>query len=660
MNQPAIDGLSSGTVEALEPRVRISGTGLLADIAAADIRAPIVSAAPDLVVTMSDSWMMEWPAERAACRADGVPWVPVRTELNAVVVGPMERPHVPGCVRCADSRRHRANPDPEGRRAVLDAHHETLASTPSPLLTTLAARTVAELVAADAAQLVAGGEPRTAGAIVLVDLATLRTSQHRFLPDPRCPDCTAAPRPIPSYRPQARPKPDPNTYRLRPDLNPDDLRESYVDGETGLIRELRYGTSAGLALVQAPMRLRGTHRSRHTESGYGRTRDFRTSETVAICEALERYGGLRQGEAPTVRRARYRDVADQAIDVGALGSHPVQSYQSPNFRCEPFDPDREYGWVTGYSFARRGPVLVPERLAYYGIGEEPPADPPFVLDSSNGGATGSCLEEAILHGILEVLERDAFLLTWYARLSAPRVDPTTFADPTIPLLVEQIRHEQGYRVALYDTTVEHGIPTVWAMAVRADDDTSRPKVCCTAGGHLRAERAVVSALAELGPILAGLIDNYSGESARVEEMVADPARVERMEDHGLLYGDDRVFDRFDFLNAGRSDVPASASFGADHHAIASDDLTQDLFAVTERLMAVGLEVVAVDQTTSEHAAGGLSCARVFIPGTLPMSFGHLYRRLRGLPRVRAAPVRLGHRSDPLTEAEINQHPHPFP
>src|SRR5690606_8588041 len=133
-------------------------------------------------------------------------------------------------------------------------------------------------------------------------------------------------------------------------LDPAELRAHYVEPEAGLIRELQYGTSAGMALVRAPMRLRGRHRAKFTESGYGRTRDFRTSETVAICEALERYGGLRQGEPPTVVRARYRDIAEQAIDVAAIGLHPPESYELEGFRCEPFDTDREYGWVRGYSF----------------------------------------------------------------------------------------------------------------------------------------------------------------------------------------------------------------------------------------------------------------------------------------------------------------------
>ncbi|WP_083939581.1 TOMM precursor leader peptide-binding protein [Nocardiopsis chromatogenes] len=646
------------------PGMRVEGTGLLAAAVTGAVREPAAAEPPDLAASVSDCWRDDEELRRWA-RDHAVPWLPVRTELGVVVVGPLERPGTGGCLRCAQARRHRASTDPDGALAAFTAHRDTLAATPSTLLTPLAADTVAALVAAEAARVAAGELPRTAEAFLRVDLRTLEVSRHPFLPDPCCPDC-AEPAVVPPggpAAPQPRPKPDPHTYRLRPDLDPADLRAHFVEPEAGLIRELQYGTTAGMALVRAPMRLRDRHRSKRTESGYGRTRDFRTSETVAICEALERYGGLRQGDRPEVVRASYDEVAERAIDVPAIGLHPPESYAREGFRCTPFDPGREYGWVQGYSFARRGPVLVPERLAYYGIGEESGHDPMFVLESSNGGATGSCLEEAILHGLLEVLERDAFLLTWYARLPVPRVDPSSAADRTIPLLVEQIRHEQGYAVSLYDTTLDHGIPSVWAMAVRSDDDETRPRVSCAAGAHLQPERAVLGALAELGPILDGLIGAYPGEAERVGAMVADSANVQQMADHGLLYADSRAFDRLRFLtgSAPRPGVPIDASFGTPARPlIAGADLTEDLLAVAGRLLADGLDVVAVDQTTSEHRRAGLNCVKVLVPGMLPMTFGHAYRRIHGLPRLRDVPFRLGYTPRPLEDADLNPFPHPFP
>jgi ribosomal protein S12 methylthiotransferase accessory factor len=43
-----------------------------------------------------------------------------------------------------------------------------------------------------------------------------------------------------------------------------------------------------------------------------------------------------------------------------------------------------------------------------------------------------------------------------------------------------------------------------------------------------------------------------------------------------------------------------------------------------------------------------------------MTFGHGLRRTNGLERLRQIPRQLGYRATPLTEAEINPYPHPFP
>ncbi len=49
-----------------------------------------------------------------------------------------------------------------------------------------------------------------------------------------------------------------------------------------------------------------------------------------------------------------------------------------------------------------------------------------------------------------------------------------------------------------------------------------------------------------------------------------------------------------------------------------------------------------------------------LPRDLPMTFGRCNWRIHGLPRLRTAPVRLGYRSRPSPETEINPYPHRFP
>lgn len=154
----------------------------------------------------------------------------------------------------------------------------------------------------------------------------------------------------------------------------------------------------------------------------------------------------------------------------------------------------------GYSFGRRAPILVPESPAYYYVRGRERA---FLFVISNGCVLGGSMAEALLYGLLERVERDGFLMTWYGRLPVPRIDPGAARDRTIPLQAAAITAETGYRVELYDTTVEHGIPRVWATGVGQDGDPGSPRMVCAAppGPHLATEKAVLSALSELGSLL---------------------------------------------------------------------------------------------------------------------------------------------------------------
>ncbi|HEV8555388.1 MAG TPA: TOMM precursor leader peptide-binding protein [Actinophytocola sp.] len=570
--------------------------------------------------------------------------VPVRVELGTVVIGPVRLPGRPGCATCAELRRRRAREHDEAYQRVWDAHG------PSPSLTGLAVSTVAALVAEQAADVQAGRTPRAHNALLRIDLGTLAVSTHPFLPDPLCPDCGDLPDDTAEsarITPSSRPKPA-GTYRTRAlAAEHDALLRAYVDGEVGLIRPLARWNDGGVVIAAAPMGLRTEDR---VETGFGLGRDYRAAETAAVAEALERYGGIMPGGKRTTVIAPYAEIAGHAVDPRTFGLYPPDRYAVPGFAFIPFDECTPCRWVWGYSFARREPVLVPESYAYYHTRLVHPDEPRFAYEVSNGCALGASIEEAIFHGILEIAERDAFLMTWYARLPAPRVSLADTRDPNIPLLAAAITEETGYRLLAFDITLEQRIPSVWLMAVDDTGDPLRPKVSCAAGAHLDPDRALAGALHELAPALTSLIRHYPQRAGHARALARDSTLVSEMDDHALLYANPEVFDRFDFLTAATETRPFGDS------APRRTDLREDLEDLLHRYLDSGLDVIVVDQTTPEHRAADFACVKVIIPGTLPMTFGHHNRRTHDLPRLYEVPPGLGY---PRPDG-INPYPHPFP
>lgn len=588
--------------------------------------------------------------------AGGGAWLPVRVELGAAVIGPLTRPGEPGCATCAASRGDKARSAADDIAAARDRFPDRYGA-PDPRLTPHAAAVVAEFVAAEL-----DSARRTPRGLIRLRLDTLATSTHRFLPEPLCPDCGDLPDDSPEAAvivPEHRPKLAPDVHRVR-DLAAaaDQLVETYVDGQVGVISGLQRTVFGTYPTTSAPMSLgRGSSGS---ESGFGRDLDFATAQLTAIAEAMERYGGARPAGKRTVVRGTYAMLAENALDPRTLGLYPDERYAQPGFPYVRYSENLPMTWVWGWSYARGAPVLVPESCAYYRLHLVDPKHPLFVYEISNGCALGGCLEEAVLYGILELAERDAFLLTWYARLPVRRIDPASATDARIPLMIDRLRAETGYEVHLFDTTTEHGIPSVWAMVVHPESSPAVPKLFCAAASGFDPQRAAANALLELAPMVQWRTGSWAEERAAAERMVRDPALVRAMHDHALVNAHVDAYDRFGFLLDGDRPAHSFADSFAGALRPRNADLTADLDETVARYLDRGQDVVVVDQTTPEHRAGGFRCVKVLIPGLLPMTFGHWARRTDGLPRLFTAPRELGYADRELTAADVNPHPHPFP
>ncbi|MEU6285077.1 TOMM precursor leader peptide-binding protein [Streptomyces sp. NPDC047028] len=580
-----------------------------------------------------------------ACRTSGVQCLATHVRGTRVQVGPLSSPGSPGCGRCATLRRESAV-DPILPVPAIAAHRNGFA------VQVAAAHVLREV---DAIVRRAGTESRIRKAFLTVDLRDLTSRSHSFLPVPSCPVCGSG---LPEDNPEAarlvlqsRPKPG-RAFRVRAlaPMGPA-LVNTYVDSEAGIIRDLRPGGLETLPTALAPMGI---------TNGFGRATDLQTARLTAITEAMERFSGLQPGGRRTVVHSSRRALGDTAIDPFTLGLHLEECYADPEFPFRRYTEDSLCDWVWGHSFARDEPVLVPKSYVYYGGHNQhgKQEDRPFIFTSSNGTAMGGCAEEAILHGLLELAERDAFLMTWYARLHVPRIAPRSVPDPAVPLLIERVRQRTGYQVDVFATTMEHRVPSFWVMGRREGDNPRQMKTLSAAGSGLDATSALTGALHELTAMLDLQPSAYPHQYKRAGMLVADPSLVTSMDDHGLLYGHPAAFDRLEFLfdSAEQEFADVTCEWAWPQH----DDLRTDCVELIRRYLATGLDVIAVDLTTPELATTGLASYKIVVPGLLPMTFGHRNRRVVGLPRLHTVPQLLGHRSTPLEATDVNANPHPFP
>lgn len=491
--------------------------------------------------------------------------------------------------------------------------------------------------------------------LLALDRESGRLTRHRFLPHPACAACTS-PVPAPAALDLRTPQPAlAGPLRTRA-IDRETLRENLVDFRFGPVAHVYRDEESPLALVTAETVVPGRAR---LEGGYGRSSSFAASEVPAMLEGLERVlGGYRQPVVPVVV-ASWGEVAHEAIDPRTLGGHePAQLEGGSTY--EPFDPRSSTSWVWARSTREDRPVLVPEHVAYWherGVGAR------FLYESSNGCAVGGTREEAVLHALLEVVERDAFLLAWYARA---RLVEVLLADDGEFVAQRDLLAERGLRLRVLDLTSDFRVPVALAI-ITADEDAVRagraPAMSLASGSAADPRKAIRVAVEEcmtnavMYPKWVRMRESVSVERCR--PMLDDFDLVHTLEDHTGLHGLWEARHLGEFL-----DHPAGTVTEAELYArptLPTDDVALALRLLLERTHALGMDVVVVDQSAPELVdALGVHAVKVLVPGTVPMTFGHRHRRTVGLPRLARGASILEGALPWDDDPRPNPVPHPFP
>ncbi|MGW4384154.1 TOMM precursor leader peptide-binding protein [Kitasatospora sp. NPDC004531] len=612
--------------------------------------------APAVAVLGGTDLLRPEPADAARRRAAAT----VHLTSQAVLVGPWGGDaSPPACGTCLAMRWQRLRSRTE-RDALETGRGSTLAGPGLPALTDHAVDAVWALH-----RLTVDAAPPGLPQVSRLDLETLRVQTVPLLAEALCPSCAAdsAAQPEQPEQPEqpvlplaSRTKPAPDRRRLRP-------ADGYQLPEAALANPVCGVLGAGTwsdvvspttAPVAGTVFMRG-YAGLSDVTWSGQADSFRASRSLAFLEGLERYAGTHRRANTPMLTESYHNLGAAALDPRACGLYSERTYRDDPM-LGPFDPDRPIPWVRGWSLRDDRPVLVPARLCYYSAGI---AADNFVFECSNGCATGSCLEEAILHGLLELIERDAFLLGWYGNAPLPEIDLAAGTGPALRAMLDRAAL-LGYDVHAFDNRIDLAVPVVTALAVRRDGGPGTLAFAAAAG--FDPEETIGSAVSEILTYIPHLPGQVRERPAELAAMAEDFDLVRRLPDHAALFGLPQMARHArSYLEPAAPARPAAELY-ADwaESCPRGTDLLDDLRFCRDRFTEAGHDVIVVDQTSPEQRRLGLHTVCTLVPGLLPIDFGWTRQRALRLPRLRTALRRGGLRDSDLAEDELRLVPHPFP
>jgi ribosomal protein S12 methylthiotransferase accessory factor len=581
----------------------------------------------------------------------------------SAVVGPAVVPGKTACWNCARLRQLANSTYPQEAHTLQAS---LLTERAKPRTRTYLAPMgpmLGHLLALQALQLISEYTPsKLVGRLLVQNLVTLETTYHTVTRMPWCEVCGGASGITNNTSPR-----DPDSKntknggennskngsenggdhvarrRLNEITDPGELRESLaglVDERTGVVKyllveipdamepELPVTSSAVLGTYTE-----GKYLPDGPELGSGKGLSVNEAMLSAAGEAIERYSAARYRKS-NMRRSSFNNLQEDALDPRRLCLYDEAQYAEPDFPFVPFDPDSAIDWTRGYWIDSGEPVWLPALPTYFNY-HVPPGEY-FCQVTSNGLAAGAHPEDAARRAIFELLERDAFMLTWLCQRPGQRVLLDNMIDADVREVARQLT-EHGVAVELYLVDAELPIYTILSLAL--GDGKNWPAVAVALAAHSNPVTAARKSLLELGHV-----------TPYVRRMMLDgqytiptrPEDVRTLTDHALYYTSPDRVSLLDFLRFG----------GGTPVSLAELEKPQDNSLVVwgKKLAATGVRVAVVDVTSPDLLGSAFRVARAFGIDAQPIDFGFKLRRL-GNPRLKTLLAK-------GPNSSFNPHPHP--
>ena len=287
----------------------------------------------------------------------------------------------------------------------------------------------------------------------------------------------------------------------------------------------------------------------------------------------------------------------------------------PSTAPAPFDPSAKIEWSPVWSLRDRRFKYIPTSLLYFFY-----SGPAAFHADSNGCAAGNTLEEAIVQGFLELVERDAYAIWWYNRLQRAEVDLSHFNDSYVRDLQTQLA-ETGRKLWVLDVTSDLGIPTY--VAILHWMQNGQENIEFGSGAHFDPPHCHAAYVDGAEPVPV-----YRPDGRRNRREI-EPRRRHSIAPAGVSVLDAK-------RQSGNQPAPA-AKVGL------LDNTREQVDACVDIARRAGLDFLVLDQTRPDVE---VPVVRVIVPG-----LRHFYRRF-GPGRLYDVPVKLGLLDRPLPESEL--------
>lgn len=303
-----------------------------------------------------------------------------------------------------------------------------------------------------------------------------------------------------------------------------------------------------------------------------------------LAEGLE-WLALKRRRALRGHRVAHQGQVPDAVRVEDLLAHIATATPEVLSRIKALESAQH--WVEGYSLLREQTVQVPLEYVH-------------AIGGTNGLAAGNGLEEAIVQGACEVLERRAAITVARHRMVVPTIDPASIRSPQLRAQLDALS-DLGIEVTVKDLSFGGALPCIAACLVnpRLPDELQAHRVLKAAAAFDR-EAALASCLTE-----------YAQVSQMGAEATAAPREFEQVLCAGADADNFLPLFWFGYLPYPKAEFLEQGERVAFDSGVRLADCLEDIERLKDICRQLGKDLVVVDLTDPDD---GFHVVQVVIPG----------------------------------------------
>lgn len=355
-----------------------------------------------------------------------------------------------------------------------------------------------------------------------------------------------------------------------------------------------------------------------SSGGLGISSDEKSAVISCIAEAIERYC-MSYVPQNDIKKMKWNEINNEEKINDYQLYTDIQYEQNPQY----INPKKEAIYWTRINSIEDGKYLYwPSSLIYL----------PFELSktvaetSSTGMAAGFSINDCIISGLLELIERDSLMINFSKRLNPPEIDINTLNIEN-KKFVDEI--SKKYKIKIYKLYSDIKVPTYLCFIFNGEGKKLHYGI--GASTNLDSNKAIDKALKEC-------LFTYYYSLNIMDLRKNNPDEISTLYEH-FLYYQGELFEELLF---------ESEKVKYTRELYTFDEVKKDL-------KSNGLEIYYKDLTTEDIRLTNLKVVKVIVPGLIDLNKTHKMQRLAA-KRFDDVPNKIGINA----KNGLSKQPHPFP